>query len=218
MTQRETLLEYLRGGRILRHRDIPGVFGGSVQPSTLTRLVNEPDSPVEAVIEKGKHIGYQLTTFEPDIYQKIAASRPGAVLCGASALYHWDLTDNPAGSFEEQIAVPTSSSRRIHLDNVALTSWSNPDLFKIGVVNFEGFPNGQLFITDPARTVLDQFRRTQGRRNNDEVAREALARLYAQDNSCLTKIGVYAVKLGCFADIAPHVQMLKEATKWNLAP
>lgn len=207
VTNRERLLDYMAGGRIIRYRDLAHVPGGPIPAITLFRLLKE-----EKVYPQAG--GYSLPVEEfilSDRAQRLvelSRKHPEGVLCYFSALRALeatgafrdvqDITDemNP----EDTIAIPLSPSMNLRsgVDGARALSWAKPEMFTVGV---EEATLGGVCIryTNFERTVADLFMPGRGQRT--AIAKEPAIKilkklLEMRGPDAVTLAGNYAGQLG----------------------
>lgn len=168
----------------------------------LTDLVREGflERPVRGVYMLAEPFG------DPDIVKAtlIRLACPEGVIClrGAARLHGMHDNDTPTW----MVAVRHKGPIRVP-DRVKVVRWSDPRFFTEGVVEYEGMAGVNLWVTDPARTVADMFRREHhrdkggGRATTLAEAQDTLAE-YVRGRGSLPEVSRYARSLGYGDDVA----------------
>lgn len=205
MTHAERLVELLRNGEVLRHRDL---VAAGIPAVVIKRCLER--GVVERVGDdiSDLNVGYALPQVpvegsEHARLAAIAARHPRGVLCLHSALRLHELTDEV---LEDQvIAIPSGGWRQTAIEGLRIVQWADRRLFEVGVEQREIL--GQTVrVTDPARTVLDCFRwRGFPRDDAHKALFELLGRRETGVEAQLLRVYGHAISLEC-PQVLPEIQ------------
>jgi len=136
----------------------------------------------------------------------VCARAPRAMVCLASALAYWDLSDEILGWVD--LAVPQGTHRpridhpptRVHVFRA--------DTFALGRMEVDVEPGARFAITDPERTVVDAFRFRH--RLGDDLAAVGLRRYLQRSRSKPGRVLQLAGALRVRTPVAEALRMLQE--------
>ena len=205
MTHSERLVNILSDGGVMRHRDL--VAAGV--PSVVIARVLERGA-IERITDhmSGLEIGYALPGFcgpdgGPPRFAALVEMHPRGVFCMRSALQMHELTDDAQEG--HVMALPPGASRRTKREWLKLVQWGDPRMFEVGVQSMEVLGQ-RVRVTDPARTVLDCFRKRDCPRDD---ARKALFELVGRQDgggaARLLRVYDHAIALG-WTDTLPAIR------------
>lgn len=206
MGHRETVLEMIADGRIVRAKDLRAA---GIPSSTLFRMaaVGELET-IGRGLYRSPEAGGDLTALS---IAGFAARYPGSLCCLMSAARFHRLTDDMHSDWT--VAMPTRSAYHLP-EGLRLFRWLSPEAYEVGVetVTIEGTP---VRMTDPARTVADMVRGRNGQSSEhalgayaaylaaggepEEVARRARALGFEAEVSKLTPFARRMLDGGAFA-------------------
>ena len=218
-TQSDKALDLLGQGGVMRPRNLRSA---GVPNVVITRLLAQ--GSVRRVFSNSDDrvlLGYALAgndagpeDADHTRLAQIAVQHPQGVLCLQSALRYHRMTDEYQQDMN--VAVLPGSTNRSSLEGVEFVQWSNPDRFRIGVV--EVSLGGVLArITDAPRTVADLF---QGRRGRfQDVRMSVLGRLHEMmGRQGLNDAVEYAALLGYGQAMETAVQAFTEGASCGPGP
>ena len=186
-----------------------------------------PSSVVSRLIRRGKIrpvrsldeilIGYMLQeteapSLQDDAIWEIPARHPRAILCLQSALRHHDLTDGYTSDFVA--AVPPNVNRRSLIRGARLITWSNPDMFTVGIMKVALTKGFEVRMTDVSRTLADLYRPEHG--IPEAVREQAIGVVLSRHgDAALTKASEHAAALGWLKHISGPLSAARGAIKWS---